>query len=423
MEVSFYLKRPDAEKQTVIFARVSYRGLKLKYYTPEQISPQHWNKEKHKAKETRLFPQYLEFNARLNTIEAAIKTVYRRYLNDNRGNPPTLEGFKQLIDQELNISKKGSRNDFFSFFEGIINDSNNGVRLHRTTGQPFSKNTIKAYVTTLNHLIAFQSKAKKQINFGNITYEFYREYTEFLIKSQELTSNSIGKDIKIIKAVMNEATERGVNQNLNYKSRLFHVTKEESTSIFLTKEELAQMEYLDLTSDERLEKTRDLFLIGCYTGLRYSDYTKLRKDHIKDNLIHITQTKTKDPIIIPIHPVVKGILKKYDNQLPKSISNQKANQYLKEIGKLLTCLHVQVSKTYTKGGREVNETLQKWEMITTHTARRSFATNEVLAKRLSITTIMAMTGHRTEQSFRKYIKLTSNDQALIAREAWKQAEN
>ena len=72
---------------------------------------------------------------------------------------------------------------------------------------------------------------------------------------------------------------------------------------------------------------------------------------------HITQTKTKDPIVIPIHPVVRRILEKYDNHLPKSISNQKANQYLKEIGKLLPTLHVEVSKIFTKGGREVNETL------------------------------------------------------------------
>ena len=112
-------------------------------------------------------------------------------MNDNRGNIPTPENFRQLIDQELNIFKKGSRKDFFSFFEGIIEDSNSGVRLHHTTGQPFSRNTIKAYVTTLNHLVTFRSKTRKQINFENITFEFYREYTEFLIKSLELSSNSI----------------------------------------------------------------------------------------------------------------------------------------------------------------------------------------------------------------------------------------
>lgn len=262
----------------------------------------------------------------------------------------------------------------------------------------------------------YQSTIGKKIDFETITVDFHNDYTEYL-KALELSTNTIGKDIKIIKAVMNEATERGINTNLQYKSRKFIKPTEETESIYLNKSELMELQSLDLSSNTRLDNVRDLFLIGCYSGLRFSDYSILTNQNIKDGFIEISQIKTGDKIAIPVHPVVKRIFKKYNGKLPRSISNQKSNDYLKEIGKLLPSLSETFTHTITKGGTKIIKSRSKWELLTTHTARRSFATNSYLDGIPTIS-IMAVTGHKTEKSFLRYIKLTETDHAKIIQKHW-----
>jgi integrase len=161
-----------------------------------------------------------------------------------------------------------------------------------------------------------------------------------------------------------------------------------------------------------------LFLIGCYTGLRYSDFSIIKPEQIKDGYIELKeQTKTGNPVIIPVHATVNRILEKYNGQLPKSISNQKTNSYLKEIGRLMPSLQMNFSRAITKGGVKVMTNYQKWELLSTHTARRSFATNEYLNGTPTIT-IMAITGHRTEKAFLRYIKLTPKEHAKLLQAQW-----
>lgn len=216
---------------------------------------------------------------------------------------------------------------------------------------------------------------------------------------------------------MNDATERGVNTNLSFKSKRFVTVREKSDSIYLKENEIKEIESLDLTNDTKLEKVRDLFLIGCYTGLRYSDYSILKPEQMKDGFIETTQIKTGEPVVIPIHPTVKRIIEKYNGILPASISNQNTNVYLKELGKKVNCLKNTFSKTITKGGLTITENFEKWELLCTHTARRSFASNEYLAGTPTLT-IMAITGHKTEKAFLRYIKLTPNEHAKLLKLQW-----
>ena len=103
--------------------------------------------------------------------------------------------------------------------------------------------------------------------------------------------------------------------------------------------------------------------------------------------------------------------------LPESISNQKTNQYLKELGKRVKCLQTPFAKTITKGGLSVTHNLAKWELLSTHTGRRSFSTNEYLAGTPTVT-IMAITGHKTEKAFLRYIKLSKNEHAKLLKLHW-----
>lgn len=425
MTVSFYLKRPKAEYDTSIYAILFYEGYRLKYYTPEKINPNFWNSEGQKAKQSTKFKEHAEFNQRLKNLKSDVSNIYRKWVNDHGGTIPHPDTLKELLNTELDKHEipKG-QNTFLVFFEQIAKRTSEGGRINQKTKQPTVHNTAKGYTSTLNHLKNFQKKYRRKIDFAQIDLDFYNDYVNYLTREVKLSINTIGDHIKRIKTVMNEATEKGINKNMAYRSKYFVKPGEQSNSIYLTADELKAIERLEI-KNQRLENVRDLFLIGCYTGLRYSDFSILKPEHINDGLIRITQTKTGRPVVIPVHPTVKQILDKYNGQLPKSISNQKTNDYLKELGQLQPqgkdepVLNGVITKTITKGGLKVTTTYKKWELLTTHTARRSFATNEYKLGTPSIT-IMAITGHRTEKSFLGYIKVTPDEHARILQNQWLQ---
>jgi integrase len=427
MTVSFYLTRPKAKGETSIFARISYSGYQLKYYTPEKINPKFWSKETKLAKQTDKFKEYPEFNQRLNNWKSDAANIFRQWVNNHKGTIPNPSTLKTLLDKELKkVEPELEKNKtFFGFFENLIKLTESGERLQPITGKPYSKATVHVYKNTFNRLIEFAAHSRRNIDFNTITVDFYTDFTGYLSKRLKLASNTIGKDIKTIKTILNEATERGLNTNLQYKSRKFSVTSENTDAIYLTSEELQKIENLDLSKNKRLENVRDLFLIGCYTGLRFSDCSALTSKNIKDGFIEITQTKTGAPVVIPVHHSVKKIMDKYEGKLPTAISNQKTNEYLKEIGQIKPDGHnkpilaCSTSKTLTKGGVKVITNYKKWELLCTHTARRSFATNEYLAGTPTIT-IMAITGHKTEKAFLRYIKLTPTEHAKLLKQHWQQ---
>jgi integrase len=152
--------------------------------------------------------------------------------------------------------------------------------------------------------------------------------------------------------------------------------------------------------------------VGAWTGLRFGDFTTIRPEQIAGDRIRIRTKKTGEAVTIPLHPFVRAILEKYGNALPRAISNQKMNAYLREFAGMVPCLQQRASVSSTVGGVRRYVTKAKAELITTHTARRSFATNFY---RIGVPTrsIMAITGHRTEQAFRLYIRLNADEHADI----------
>lgn len=231
--------------------------------------------------------------------------------------------------------------------------------------------------------------------------------------------NNVGKYIQMLKTFLNEASAKGINTKQDYRSRGFKVVSENADAVYLSEGELQRLQNLDLSKTERLERVRDLFLVGCYTGLRFSDLTNLRPEYIKDGLIRIEQQKTSDKVVIPCHDIVTVMLAKYNGTLPRSISNQKMNDYLKEVCQLAGLTSIE-SKAQTKGGKRVTKSLEKWQLVSTHTARRSFATNMYLLG-IPAMTIMQITGHRTEKAFMKYIKLDREQHAKVMALHWQNA--
>lgn len=204
---------------------------------------------------------------------------------------------------------------------------------------------------------------------------------------------------------------------MNFRSKKFKVLKEDSDSVYLNEEEITRLYNLDLSKTERLDKTRDLFIIGCWTGLRFGDLSQVNRDNIKDDFLTVRTKKTDQKIVIPLHHLVKSTLEKYNYSLPRLISNQKLNDYLKEICEMAE-INEDTVKSMTKGGKTSSTKNKKFDLITSHTARRSFATNQYL-RGVPSRLIMMITGHKTETVFLKYIKVTAQEEAERLKEMWR----
>jgi integrase len=192
--------------------------------------------------------------------------------------------------------------------------------------------------------------------------------------------------------------------------------QEEIDSIYLNESEIDHLYKFNFTEKKSLEKVRDLFIVGCLTGLRFSDFSQLTPENIENGKIKIRTQKTNSTVIIPVHPRVNEIIEKYYKMLPPAISNQKMNDYLKIIGKEAG-IDEKVQRVETKDGKRRVQFIPKYELLTTHTARRSFASNLFKAGFPAIA-IMKITGHKTDKAFMKYIRITNEQNAELLEKFW-----
>jgi integrase len=297
----------------------------------------------------------------------------------------------------------------------------NKTRTNPNTGKIISKAVMQEHERTYQQIKEFEEKRNKgiRLNFEDITLKFYTDFTNFL-QDKGYTVNTIGHKFQTLKAWLNDATEKNINTNFQYRSKKFKIVSEESQNVYLSENELMQMYNFNDMSDS-LIRVRDLFLIGAYTGLRFSDFTSITADNIKDGKLYIEQQKTGKPVTIWLRPIFWEIWNKYDGQLPKVISNTKFNKYLKKACKLAG-IDGNEEKKITKGGVRLTDTYKKYELVTSHTARRSFATNLYLDGVPSLT-IMEITGHKTETSFKKYIKVSGEQHAGLMQTHFEKKEN
>ncbi|GAB6395246.1 MAG: Site-specific recombinase XerD [Bacteroidales bacterium] len=214
--------------------------------------------------------------------------------------------------------------------------------------------------------------------------------------------------------MLNEATTQGYNTSAYYNR--FHVFTEEADTIYLTETELQQLKDTDFSKIPYLDRVRDWFLLLAWTGSRFSDLEKVAKTDIKDGFITFRQQKTNNKVVIPLHPVVLEIMEKYSYNLPEQISNQKFNAYIKEACRIAEINDTE-TMTRTIGGQLVTEKFKKWEHVSSHTGRRSFCTN-MYKRGLPTLMIMSISGHRTEKSFLKYIKVKQEEHAEMMKKAW-----
>lgn len=414
-EATFVLKEPTSKEPTLIYLFYCFNKQRLKYSTGEKIKPKFWNEEKQRARETSAFSTYASLNNTLDNLARDVKDAHRDLVISKT--PPTPLKLKDALDRSQFKEEYGQSTSFLKFVNDLTNES------IRKAG------TVKQWKQTLNRLIEFKNDTQTEIDFDTINMEFYNKFINYLynkgytkvsvnknqqkiITKLDYSKNTIGGFIKNIKIFMNEAVDRNLTKNLEYRNRKFKVMEEQVDKIYLSQKELLTIYNLKLKTEYKsLEKVRDIFIIACYTGLRFSDLIQVKPENIISDgtQIKIKTEKTGELVIIPLHTMAKEIIKKYNGSLPPAISNQPMNRYLKEIAELAE-LNETINISITRGGKTEHETYKKSDLVTTHTARRSFATNAYLMD-VPTVSIMKITGHKTEKSFMRYIRISQEENA------------
>lgn len=399
-----------AKGNAQIFLNITYaKGVRFRYYTGLKVPIEFWSAKRQQTKTSRLYEQGSEVNGILRRLASEAERIVASY--QNTGAKLTSEVFKREMDRFRNRGDgPETKLTFFQFFENMIQE-------RKGNPEKYKPSSIKVYNTTFNKISEFAEKKRPKLDFEHFNHALFGEFTNFLL-AKGFQPNYIHKITSTLKTFLKEADRRGVSKELIYKDDWLQISRHDSDAIYLNTEELEILYRLDLSQNERLDRVRDLFLIGCNTGLRFSDYSHLKLANIVEikgiPCIRVLTQKTAQKVTVPVNQILREILNKYNGIPPKGLSNQKMNEYLKELGELAG-LNQSVVISTRKGGNRQEEAFQKYELITSHTARRSFASNAYKAG-IPTKSIMQITGHKTEREFFKYIKLDSDEHAVLMAE-------
>lgn len=429
MKVGFYLD--NAKKDvSALRAIVRHKGQRYTISIGESAITKYWNDKTYRCRTVRDYPEASHINTRLNDWEKVIEEA----VNSFGLIVPTKQMLKDKVDEIIrnqNIEAGGvianeEEQYLVSFAIKYRNESNK------------SPNTKKSYLTTINKLIEFEKVFKTKLRFIDIDIDFYNKFNNWLLNTPYIkgkgenkeeiyyTKNYIGTMFKNITKFMG-ASQGKVHEFTGYKDAEFKSQSEETDSIYLTTEEIQKIYDLEFTEElliengfdkrphnikfalESLNEERDRFLFGCFTALRHSDYSRLDALHFKDDIIRIWTVKKDKKVFIPMHHLLRKLLKRRNNILPAPISDQKHNDQIKVIGKLAG-INEEVIITKTRGGKRVEIVKPKYKFITSHTARRSGATNMYLAG-IDLKFIQDILGHSKIEQTISYIKVSAEDNA------------
>lgn len=337
------------------------------------------------------------------------------------------------------------RMTLMEWIKEYIRQCETGERLKQRSTKRISPGTIKSTKGTLSQLQEYERVRHCRLDFDDMTLDFYDDLKRFFLK-KSYSPNTIGRHVKNLKTILFAAEDMKLTTTTDFKSSRFSVDHEDVDNVYVTEERLDEMEALDMSDYREMKKraelyakdeeerkslvhalkrevyrknlteARDIFLVGCLTGQRVSDYKRIDSNMIETlrdgrQYIRITQTKTGKEVFLPLDERVPRILGKYDGHLPK-IYDQHLNDRIKVVGLLLGWTEP-AGMTEHRGTMRYKSSKRFCDALKTHTARRTFATNAHKAG-VSLSSIMAVTGHSSEAMLRKYLKLDNQERAILA---------
>jgi len=399
MNSSFRLKYPNIDKSTLIYFTASFKneGKTFVYSTGEKIHPKDWdfvNKRpinlsgrKRDANTRRIIDSQI---SRYSNFFTELVNRYKSIKEDL-----TIEKAREEFNIEFKKVEK-SINDFFKIYDLFVNE-----KKEDQTDQANSSTTISRYEYNKTLLEDFRDKTSYNIRFNTINKDFYNAFIKFCVETRNHSANTLSRNIGLFKTFMYWALLNKFTYNDEFKN-FKNVKKFITNEVALTKEQVNEIRIFDLEDNQKLIRVRDLFVFGCSTGMRYSNYSKVKKNDIRDGFINVIDVKDKSKSLsIPLNIYSNEILEKYEYCLP-AISNQKFNDYLKEL--FLKMDYTEIIKKTMRYGNDIIETESPlYERISSHTARRSFITimkNEGVPDKV----IMSYTGHKSIEVFNNYYR-------------------
>lgn len=399
-EVRFNLKSiTDKNKTTLISAVFRYDNKRLVYSTQHKIEPNKWNDRSQRPRPS--YKLYHDVNDDLKLISDAIIKIY----SDNKENPLSTDDFKKRLDIVLGrvkIEMEITTIDFIDYLQSHIDSLKAGNEKKYRTAQK--------YGTLLINLHKFRPG---KIPFESIDLIFKNDFIKWRYETTKASSqNTINKDIECIKSVLKRSYKDKLHTNDIFKDDDFSESRVKTSIFALNESEVNRLYDYDFTDNKRLERVRDWFLISCWSALRWSDFSVLNPEHIikdgEDFYLNKFNEKTNKEVFVPIDKRLYEMLEKY-NFRSLTLSNQKFNEYIKEVFELVGITDKINLRESIKG--EMKDTsYRKCDIVSMHDGRRTWSSINYL-KGYPIGLLMQVTGHEKEETFLSYVGVSALDKA------------
>ena len=394
MKITFELRKEKVTQDGLIPIQIVVRaeGIRIRKNTGFSTKEVFWNGSRVKPGNKREDNNYQVINDELQKLEGRVSDIFL-FLRINK-----LEFSKKLFlekyesKEEITVSPEL---DFFKCFDDYIDK-----------GKPMKTyNTIKGQVTVRNYIEIFAKEKGFKITFDIIDEGFFELLRDYSYQTKEIKQNYFCKIIKVLKSFLNWATDKGYNSTRDFEK--FKASDHDIDIIYLSFEELMKLYNKDMKSD-KLSQVRDFYCMGCFTGLRFSDLSKLHLANISDDhiVISIQKTKTQNHAI-KLNKYAKEILNKYKGTIYEPlpvISSQKFNEYIKDC-----CELAEINQSFTThwfvGNQKKSLTQPKHRFITSHTARKTFITNSLLLG-MEPKAIKKIANIKKDAVLDKYMKVT-----------------
>lgn len=383
MRARFYLikKLVDSEGAAPIYINIHHRSHRLRYYTGERVKQDDWNTEKQRAKSS--YIGHATLNDLLDVLAEEPRTIERN---------ARIAGFDctvEYLKEQLSYNKAKPK-DFIGVVDEFIREE--------SLRNSWSSGTEKKWRFFKNNLARFNKNYRLELD--SINDRFAQTFIGAMVK-QDWENVLIKNHISMAIQFASWARRKGYHTSTAYRHIKVDIPtqKPETNVAYLTIEEIARLNQLSFSENEsRFEKARDVFLFSCVTGLRHSDLKNLRQSNIKYNYLIIMSQETEDSIRVPLVDLAQAILEKYKdsgdiNPIPL-VSQQKYNEYLKEIGKRAE-LYEKLTQIHYKGHERIETTLPKWQLLTSHVGRKTFISLAVFLD-IPLETVSKITGRKSD---------------------------
>lgn len=414
-----------------IFVQYCYSTKKVLLHTGIKIPAEYWNTSQECIAD-HLPPQYgvvIDLNSnllRMRSVVSALALQATKLKPSERGafvkasfsTDLSVETFAEKLEEKekKEAEQEQDKLNVYTQFNDYIESKKRKV----------SKATLTVYGNVKSHLQSFEVYRKEKITFSSFDFAFYEDFVDYLtfehvhLRRQTVVTglrlNTIGKTIKHLRGFIKDRVKRKIIPPLDLTD--FKIPEEESDAIYLKYEEIAKIYQTDLSDHSQLVEYRDLFVLACLTGLRFSDFSSLRPEDLQKGMLYKKQEKSDHWVVIPLREEAKLIFTRQFKERIPSLSNPDFNLHIKTIGKLAGIAQL-IKFSYKKGNQNVVITKAKYDWITSHTARRSFCTNEFLAG-TPVKLIMKISGHKREKDFYRYIRITPEEAAETIKKVWEE---